>query len=61
MIFMLSDFVIFLLLECHKVLEPNGCVTMRMDSDLHNSFSSPNQSQISRLYYRHTYVGLSTV
>jgi len=61
MTFMLSEFLKFLLLECRKLLEPNGCVTMRMDPDVHNSFSSPKRSQISRLYYRHTYAGFSTV
>jgi hypothetical protein len=38
MIFILSDFLIFLLLEYHKLLEPNGYVKMRMNSDIHNSF-----------------------
>lgn len=61
MIFMLSDFLIFLLLEYHKLLEPNGYVTIKMNSDIHSSFGSPNQSQISRLYYRHTYASFSTV
>jgi hypothetical protein len=33
--------LIFLLLKFHNFSEPNWCFTMKMDSDVHESFTNP--------------------
>jgi len=42
MTFMFSEFLKFLLLECCKLLEPNGCVRMRMDLTFTTVLAVPN-------------------
>jgi hypothetical protein len=36
-----SGYLIFLLPKFHNFLEPNWCVTLKMDSDVHDSFTRP--------------------
>jgi len=42
-------YFIFVLLAIRRYFEPKGSFTLKMDSDVHDSFISPNHAGISRL------------